>query len=62
MGMTDLQPYFTRIIDHTSVNVHQIPTTVGTEIRHNEPFKCAKFQPNWSMHSCFMEDFAKCAK
>ena len=42
MGVTDLRPYFTRIIDHKSVNVHRIPTKVGTEIRLNEPFKCAK--------------------
>ena len=44
--MTDLQPYFTQIIDHNSVNVHRIPTKVGTEIRLNGPFKCAKCQPN----------------
>ena len=62
MGVTDLRPYFTRIIDHNSVNVHRIPTKVGTEIRLNEPFKCAKFKPDWSTHSCFMADFAKCAK
>ena len=41
--MTDLRPYFTQIISHNSVNVHQIPIKVGTEIRLNEPFKCAKF-------------------
>ena len=62
MGVTDLRPYFTQIIRHNSVNVHQIPTKRGTEIRLNEPFKCAKFQPDWSMHSCFIADFAKCAK
>ena len=62
MGVTDLRPYFTRIIDHNSVNVHRIPTKVGTEIRLNEPFKCAKFQPDWSTNSCFMAEFAKCAK
>ena len=61
IGVTDLLPYFTQIIGHNSVNVHQIPTTVGTEICHNDPFKCAKFQPNPSTHSCFMVDFAKCA-
>ena len=44
--MTDLRPYFTQIIGHNSVNVHRIPTKVGTEIRLNEPFKCAKFQPD----------------
>ena len=55
-------PYFTQIVSHNSVNVHQIPTKLGTEIHYNEPFKCAKFQPDWSMHSCFMADFAKCVK
>ena len=44
MGVTDLRPYFTQIIGHNSVNVHRIPTKLGTEIRLNEPFKCAKFQ------------------
>ena len=62
MGVTDLRPYFTQIIGHNSVNVHRIPTTPGTEIRLNEPFKFAKFQPDWSTHSCFMADLAKCAK
>ena len=62
MGMTDLRPYFTRIITHNSVNVHRIPTKLGTEIRCNESFKCAKFQLDWSMHSCSMTDFAQCAK
>ena len=62
MGVTDLRPYFTQIIGHNSVNVHWIPTNVGTEIRLNEPFKCAKFQPDWSTILCFMADFAKCAK
>ena len=62
VGATDLRPYFTQIIGHTSVNVHRIPTKVGTEIRPNEPFKCAKFQPDSSTHSCFMTDFAKCVK
>ena len=36
------------------MDVHRIPTKVGTEISLNEPFKCAKFQPNPSTHSCFM--------
>ena len=62
MGVTDLRPYFTHIIGHNSVNVHRIPTKVGTELRLNEPFKCAKFQPYPSTHSCFMADFAMCAK
>ena len=26
------------------------------------PLIVPTFQPNWSMHSCFMVDFAKCAK
>ena len=56
--MTDLRPYFTQIIDHNSVNAHRIPTKVGTQIRLNEPFTCAKFQPDPSTHSCFMADFA----
>ena len=56
MGVTDLRPYFTRIIDHNSVNVHRIPTKVGTEIRLNELIKCAKFQPDWSTNSCFMAE------
>ena len=62
MGLTDLRPYFTRIISHNSVNIHRIPTKLGTEICCNELFKCVKFQPDWSTHSCFMADFAKCAK
>ena len=62
MGVTDLRPYFTRIIGNNSVNVHRIPTKRGTEIRYTEPFKCAKFQPYWSTYSCFMANFAKCAK
>ena len=62
MDVTDLRPYFMQIISNNSVNVHRILTRLGTEIRLNEPFTFAKFQPNWSMHSCFMADFAKCAK
>ena len=62
VGVTDLRPYFTQLIGHNSVNVHRIPTKLGTEIRLNEPFKCAKLQPDWSTNSCFMADFAKCAK
>ena len=49
-----------QIISHNSVNIHRIPTKVGTEIRLNKPFKCAKFQPDLNMHSCCMADFAKC--
>ena len=62
VGVTDLRPYFTQIIGHNSVNVHRIPTKLGTEIRLNEPLKCAKFQPYPSKHLCFIADFAKCAK
>ena len=62
MGVTDLRPYFTQIIGYNYVDVHRIPTKLGTEIRLNEPFKCAKLQPDWSTYSCFMADFAKCAK
>ena len=62
MSVTDLQPYFTQIIGYNSMNVHRIPTNLGTEIGLNEPIKYTKFQPNWSTHSCFIADFAKCAK
>ena len=51
MGVTNLRPYFTQITGHNSVIVHQIPTKHGTEIHLNEPFKCAKFQSDWSTHS-----------
>ena len=59
--MTDLRTYFRRIIIHNSVNVLLIPTNLGTAIRCNEPFMFAKFQHDWSTHSCFMMDVAKCA-
>ena len=62
MGVTDLRPYFTRIIGHNSVNVHRISTKRGSEIRLYAPFNCAKLQPDWSTHSCFIADFAKCPK
>ena len=62
VGVTDLRPYFTHLIGNNTVNIHKIPTKVGTEILINEPFKCAKFQPGCSTYSCFMADFAKCAK
>ena len=39
--------------------VHQIPTKHSTEIRFNEPIKCAKHQ---GMDLYYMADFAKCAK
>ena len=41
------------------MDVHRIPTKVGTEIRHNEPFKCAKFQPNPSTNSFFYGEFCE---
>ena len=51
-----------QIIGHNSVNIHRIPNKLGTEIRFNEPFKCAKFQLDWSTHLYVMADFTKCAK
>ena len=62
VGVTDLRPYFTQTIGRNSMNVHRIPIKLGTEICLNKPFKCAKFQPDWSTHSCFIADFTKCAK
>ena len=44
------------------MNVHRIPTKLGTEMRYDVPFKCAKVQPKWRTHLCFMADFAKCVK
>ena len=61
MGVTYLRPYFMQIIGHNSVNVQRIPTKLNTEIRLNEPLKCAKFQLYWSTNLRFMVDFAKCA-
>ena len=62
MDVTEVRPCFTQIIDHNSVIIHRIPTKVSTEICLNVPFKCAKFQPDWSTHLCFVAEFAKCAK
>ena len=62
VGVTDLRPYSMQIIGHNSMNVHRSPTKVSTEIHRNEPFKCAKCQPDPNMHLCFMADFAKCVK
>ena len=62
MGMTEVQLYFTRIISLNFVNVHQIPTKLGTVIQFNEPFTGAKCQPDWSTYWCFMADFAKYVK
>ena len=61
MGMTEVRPYFMERISHNSVNVNQIPTKRGTEVRFNEPFKCVKFQPDRYTYWCFMVDFAKYA-
>ena len=61
VGMTEFLPYFMQIISNNSVNVHQIPTTLGTEICFNELFKCAKFQPDWIVHWCY-DGFVNCVK
>ena len=45
MGVTDLRPYFTQIVGHNSVNVHQIPTKFSTEICLNEPVSVPNFSP-----------------
>ena len=29
------------------MNIHWIPTKLGTAICLNEPFTCSKFQPDW---------------
>ena len=42
MGMTQVQHYFMQIIGHISVNVHRIPTELGTEICFNEPLHVPK--------------------
>ena len=44
MGVADLRPYFTQIIGHNSVNVHRIPTKLGTEIHRNEPLSMPDFR------------------
>ena len=62
VGVTDLRPFFMQIIGHNSVNVLRIPTKVGTEVRRNKPFKCAKFQRDRSARSNFVADFVKFAK
>ena len=43
MGVTGIRHYFTRIIGHNSVNVHWIPTKLGTDIRCNAPFNVPNF-------------------
>ena len=52
VGVTDFRPYFMQIIGYNSINVHRIPTKVGTEICLNVPIKCAKLQSNPITHSC----------
>ena len=59
MGVTDLRPYFTQIVGYNFVNVHRIPTKLGTEIRTNEPCKYTKFQLD---RSSLMRNFANYAK
>ena len=41
---------------------HWIWTIGGTEIRIYSPFRCAKFQLNWSMYLCFYSNFCKVCK
>ena len=50
VSVTEVRPYCTQVIGHNSVNVNWISTKLGTANCFNEPFKCAKFQPDWSMH------------
>ena len=45
MGVTDLRPYITQISGHNSVNVHRIPTKLGTEIRLMRPLSVPNFIP-----------------
>ena len=45
MGVTDLQPYFMQITGHNSVNVHWIPTKLGTEICCMSPILVLNFSP-----------------
>ena len=37
MGVTEVQSYFTQIINHNSVNIHWICTKLGMEICFIEP-------------------------
>ena len=43
VSVTDFRPYFTQIIGHNSVNVHRIPTKVGTEICLKSPLSVPNF-------------------
>ena len=54
--------FFTQKINHNPINLHQIPTKIGTEMCFNEPFMCTKFQLDGSMRSQVMAKNAKCAK
>ena len=51
-----------QIIGHNSVNVHQIPTKLGTDIQLNELFKYTKLQYDRSMCLHFMAGFVMGAK
>ena len=62
MGVTEVRHYFTQIVGHNSMNVHRIPTKLGTEICLNEPIKYSKFQLDRSTCLHFMADFVKCVK
>ena len=44
------------------MNVHRIPTKLGTEVHLNASFKYTKFQLDRSTRLHFMVDFVKCEK
>ena len=43
VGMTDLRPYFTQIIGHNPVNVHQIPTMLVLKFALMSPLSVPNF-------------------
>ena len=45
MGVTDLRPYYAQITGHNAMNVHQIPTKLGTEIHFMSPLGVPNFSP-----------------
>jgi len=49
-------------INYNSLNLVQIPTKIGTEMRFNEPFMCTKFQHDRSMRLQVMVENTKCEK
>ena len=53
--------FFTRNINHNSINLNHIPTKISTEMPFNKPFMCAKFQFNRNMRSQVMAENGKCA-